>query len=136
MGIFVVSADSASTQEKDMKAKKTLKLAGGALVIVASINAWSQSSEPTTSTESGTSAAPSKSDVRKANRALSKKVLHALSAGGIDTTGVRVLVKGSAVTLAGDVPEGSQIEKAGELAKHVSGVTSVKNALVLHEGGQ
>jgi hyperosmotically inducible periplasmic protein len=120
-----------------MNGNRTLKLAGGAFIVVASISAWSQGSEPAAmSTESTTSAAPSKSDIRKANRALSKKVLHALSAGGIDTTGVRVLVKGSAVTLAGDVPDGSQIEKAGELAKHVSGVTSVKNALVLHEGGQ
>ncbi|WP_233839011.1 BON domain-containing protein [Paraburkholderia sp. ZP32-5] len=119
-----------------MNVQRTLKLAGGTLIVVASINAWSQSSEPATSTESATSAAPSKSDIRKANRALSKKVLQALSKGGVDTSGVRVLVKGSAITLAGNVPESAQIEKAGELAKHVSGVTSVKNTLAVHEGGQ
>ncbi|MFP4894983.1 BON domain-containing protein [Paraburkholderia sp. EG304] len=121
-----------------MKVKRSLKLAGGALIVVASINAWSQGSEPatSTSTQSGTSAAPSKSDVRKANRALSKKVLHALSKGGVDTSSISVLVKGSEVTLAGHVPENSQIEKASALAKDVSGVTSVKNALTVHEAGQ
>jgi osmotically-inducible protein OsmY len=122
--------------EKDMHVHRTLKLACGALIVVASINAWSQSSEPATSTESGTSATPSKSDIRKAHRALSKKVLQALEKGGVDTSGVRVLIKGSAITLAGEVPETAQIDKATELAKQVSGVTSVKNALVVQEGGQ
>ncbi|WP_233857076.1 BON domain-containing protein [Paraburkholderia sp. HD33-4] len=117
-----------------MKVSKTLRLAGGALIVVASMNAWSQASDAAaTSTESAT---PSKSDVRKANRALSKKVLHALSKGGIETSGVRVLIKGSAVTLAGDVPEQPQIEKATAIAQQVPGVTSVKNTLSLHEGGQ
>jgi hyperosmotically inducible protein len=119
-----------------MNVNRTLKLASGALIVVASINAWSQSSEPAMSTDSGSSAAPSKSDIRKANRALSKKVLQALSKGGVNTSGIRVLVKGSAITLAGDVPEDAQIEKAGELAKQVSGVTSVKNTLGVNEGGQ
>jgi osmotically-inducible protein OsmY len=77
----------------------------------------------------------SKSDVRKANRALSKKVLHALSKGGVDTAGVSVIVKGSAITLAGHVPDASQVEKAGTAAKNVSGVTSVKNALTIKEAG-
>ena len=123
-----------------MNAIKTLKLASGALIVVTSINAWSQSSEPAaTSTGSETASAPqgmSKSDVRKANRALSKKVLRALSKGGVDTGGVSVLVKGSAITLAGHVPDASQVEKAATVAKSVSGVTSVKNALSIKEKGQ
>ncbi|SAL60594.1 transport-associated protein [Caballeronia turbans] len=122
-----------------MNAIRTLKVASGVLIVVTSINAWSQSSEPAaTSMGSGTSATSqgmSKSDVRKANRALSKKVLHALSKGGVDTAGVSVIVKGSAITLAGHVPDASQVEKAGTAAKNVSGVTSVKNALTIKEAG-
>jgi hyperosmotically inducible periplasmic protein len=119
-----------------MNAKRTLKLAGVTLILVASFNAWSQSSDATaTSTESGAAAAPTKSQVRKANRALSKKVLNALSKGGVDTSGVNVLVKGSAVTLAGGVPDAGQISKAGTIAKGVPGVGSVKNSLSIHEEG-
>lgn len=123
-----------------MNANKALKLIGGALILAASFNAWSQSSEPAAmSTDSGASSAtqaPSKSSVRKANRALSRKVLQALSKGGVDTSGINVLVKGSAIALAGSVPEASQVEKAGTIAKGVSGVTSVKNALTIKEAGR
>jgi osmotically-inducible protein OsmY len=120
-----------------MNAKRILKLAGGTLILVAASSAWAQSSEPAAmSNESGaTTPAPSKSSIRKANRALSKKVLTALSKGGVDTSGINVLVKGGAVTLAGNVPEAPQIEKATSIAKGVSGVTSVKNALTIHEEG-
>jgi osmotically-inducible protein OsmY len=122
-----------------MNAIKTLKLASSALIVVASINAWAQSSEPAAtsmgSEASGTSQGMSKSDVRKAHRALSKKVLHALSNAGVDTAGVSVLIKGSAITLAGHVPEASQVDKAVAAAKGVSGVSSVKNALTIKEEG-
>jgi hyperosmotically inducible periplasmic protein len=127
-----------NTGERAMNVKRAIRLAGGTLILVASFNAWSQSSEPAaTSTESSASAGtPSKSSIRKANRALSKKVLNALSKGGVDTSGINVLVKGGAVTLAGTVPEAPQSEKAGSIAKGMSGVTSVKNALTIHEKGR
>lgn len=125
--------------ERYMKANITLKRTGGALILVASFNAWSQSSEPAaTSADSGAATAtqaPSKSAIRKANRAMSKKVLKALQKGGVDTSGISVLVKGSAITLAGHVPEASQSDKASSIAKGVSGVTSVKNALSIQEPG-
>ena len=73
---------------------------------------------------------------KQANRALSKKVLGTLSKGGIKTSGVHVIAKGGAVVLEGSVPDPTQIEKAGELAKGVQGVTSVKNSLILKEEGQ
>ena len=44
--------------------------------------------------------------------------------------------KGGAVALAGSVTDPAQIDKAGEVAKGVSGVTSVKNALTVKEVGQ
>ena len=116
-----------------MNAIRTLKLAGAALIVVASVNAWAQGSEAAaTTTTQGTS----KSTVRKANRALSKKVVRALSKGGVDTTGINVLVKGGAVTLAGTVTDPAVIDKATSIAKGVSGVTSVKNVLTIREGGQ
>ncbi|SAL05496.1 transport-associated protein [Caballeronia calidae] len=122
-----------------MNAIKTLKLASGAVIVVTSINSWGQSSEPaatsTGSDAAATSQGMSKSDVRKANRALSKKVLTALSKSGVDTAGVSVLVKGSAITLAGSVPEAAQVEKAVTAAKGVSGVSSVSNALSIKEKG-
>ncbi|AUT73605.1 BON domain-containing protein [Paraburkholderia hospita] len=118
-----------------MNAIKTLKLAGAALIVVASVNAWAQGSEAASATTTTTQGA-SKSSIRKANRALSKKVAKALSKGGVDTTGINVLVKGGAVTLAGGVTDPSQIDKATSIAKGVSGVTSVKNALTIREGGQ
>lgn len=123
-----------------MKAIQTLKLAGGALLIVASFNAWSQSSDTAaTSGQSGATSASqgsSKSTARKANRALSRKVQSALSKGGVNTAGINVLAKGGAITLAGRVTDASDTEKAVSIAKGVTGVTSVKNSLRVAEGGQ
>ncbi|MEI5996122.1 BON domain-containing protein [Paraburkholderia bengalensis] len=118
-----------------MNAIKTLKLACTALIlVVVSVNAWPQASDAT----AGASATqtPSKKTVRKANRALSRKVLTALSKGGVDTVGINVLAKGGAVTLTGSVTDPSEIDKAASIAKGVSGVTSVKNSLTVREGGQ
>jgi hyperosmotically inducible periplasmic protein len=123
-----------------MNTIKTLKLTGGALIMIASINAWSQTSESAAaSAQSGatsSSEGSSKASIRKANRALSKKVLQSLSKGGVNTSGINVLVKGSAVTLAGHVSDPADIDKAGTIAKGVAGVTSVKNVLTINQGGQ
>lgn len=122
-----------------MKAINTFKLMGGALIVVVSVNAWSQTSESAaTSTQSTMAPAGegSAKSARQANRALSKKVLHALSKGGVSTSRMNVIAKGGAVTLAGSVSDSSQIDKAAQLAKGVPGVTSVKNSLTLKEVGQ
>jgi osmotically-inducible protein OsmY len=116
-----------------MRAITIVGLAGSALIVAASVNAWSQGSE--SAATSTATQSTSKSAVRKANHALSKKVSQELSKAGVDTTGINVLAKNGAVTLAGSVTDASQIEKAGSVAKGVSGVTSVKNALTIHEGG-
>ncbi|MGA7814140.1 BON domain-containing protein [Caballeronia sp.] len=118
-----------------MQAINTFKLIGSALIVVVSLNAWSQTSEPTaTSTQS--TVAPSGKTVRQANRALSSKVFHALTKGGVKTSELNVIAKGGAVALAGSVPEASQIDKAGAITKGVPGVTSVKNDLTIKEVGQ
>jgi hyperosmotically inducible periplasmic protein len=119
---------------------RSLRLAGVALVLVSSVNVWAQSSDSTaTSGQSATpsaSAGTSKSAARKANRALSRKVSQALQKGGIQLVGLNVIAKNGAVTLAGHATDQSQIDKAASIAKGVSGVTSVKNALTIQEGGQ
>ena len=122
-----------------MKAIGTIKVMGGALMVVVSINAWSQTSESAaTSTQSSMAPASGASAkaTRQANRALSKKVLHALSKGGVNTSRINIIAKGGAMTLAGSVTDSSQIDKATEVAKGVPGVASVKNSMVLKEAGQ
>jgi hyperosmotically inducible protein len=121
-----------------MKVIKTLRLGAGALIVVVSINAWSQTSESTaplaqpsvTSATGGSAKA-----TRRANRALSKKVLRALSKGGVSTVRINAIAKGGAVTLAGAVTDPSESDKATEIAKTVPGVTSVKNALTIRQIG-
>ncbi|MEA3112037.1 MAG: hyperosmotically inducible periplasmic protein [Caballeronia sp.] len=122
-----------------MKAIKTFKLICSALAIVVSINAWSQTSESAaTSTQSSMAPAEggSAKAARQANRALSKKVLRALSKGDVKTSGINVIAKGGAVALAGSVTDPTQIDKAGKVARGVAGVTSVKNSLTIKEVGQ
>ncbi|MFM0392162.1 BON domain-containing protein [Paraburkholderia phytofirmans] len=122
-----------------MKVINTFKLMGGALIVLVSVNAWSQTSESAaTSTQSTMAPAGegSAKSARQANRALSRKVLHALSKGGVSTSRMNVIAKGGAVTLAGSVSDSSEIDKAAQLAKGVPGVTSVKNSLTLKEVGQ
>lgn len=122
-----------------MKAIRTFKRMGGVLIVMVSINAWSQTSESAaTPTQSGTAPAAegTAKSARQANRALSKKVLRALSKGGVSTSRINVIAKGGAVALAGSVTDASQIDKAGEIARGVPGVTSVKNSLTQKEAGQ
>jgi osmotically-inducible protein OsmY len=122
-----------------MKAIRTFRLMGGALIVVVSINASSQTSEsaaPSTQSSMAPASEGSAKATRQANRALSKKVLHALSKGGVNTSRISIIAKGSAVTLAGSVTDASQIDKATEVAKGVPGVTSVKNSLTFKEVGQ
>lgn len=117
-----------------------LRLAGVALVLASSVSAWSQTSDTAATTGQtaapSASAAPSKSAMRKANRALSKKVSQALQKGGIQTVGMNVIAKNGAITLAGRAADATQIDKAGSIAQGVDGVTSVKNVLTIEEGGQ
>lgn len=74
---------------------------------------------------------------RAADRALSKKVRMAMiKANILDTTTISVRAKNGSVTLEGSVSDQSQIERAGEVARTVSGVNSVDNALTIRQAGQ
>jgi hyperosmotically inducible protein len=124
--------------ERAMKAINILRLAGSALIVVASINAWPQTSESdATSAQSSNAPAAqgSAKSTRQANRALSKRVRAALLKGGIDASKINVVAKSGAVTLAGSVTDSSQIDSATDIAKTVPGVKSVKNTLGIQTPG-
>ncbi|AQH05203.1 transporter (plasmid) [Burkholderia sp. KK1] len=108
------------------------------LVTVFSVNVWSQTGDTGAASADApsTSAGMSKKEIRKANRALSRKVSQALQKGGVETNGINVLAKGGAITLAGHATDQTQIDKATALAKGVDGVSSVKNVLSVQYGGQ
>jgi osmotically-inducible protein OsmY len=78
----------------------------------------------------------SKKEIRKADRALSRKVSQALQKGGVQMNGINVIAKRGAITLAGQATDQTQIDKAAAIAKGVDGVSSVKNVLAVHYGGQ
>ncbi|MGF6899726.1 BON domain-containing protein [Paraburkholderia sp. GAS348] len=117
-----------------MNAIKAVKLASCALIVLASVNAYAQSSEA----GGMAPAAPTAKSVGAENRALRKKVRTALAkAGGIDVANLTVRARSGAVSLVGTVPDASQIDQAATVAKSVAGVTSVDNHLTIRtEGGQ
>jgi hyperosmotically inducible periplasmic protein len=124
--------------ERTMKVINIVSLAGSAMIVVASINAWSQTSG-SNATSAQSSMAPASEGgakaTKQANRSLSKRVRAALLKGGVDASKISVVAKGGAVTLAGTVTDSSQSDKATEIAKTVPGVTSVKNSLGLNQPG-
>lgn len=99
-----------------------------ALLASASASVWAQGSET-----AGASAAPAAStakEMRKANRALSRKVYAALAKHKeIEAGSISVVARDGAVTLNGSVTEASQIETAIGVAKTVPGVKSVTSKL-------
>ncbi|SPB17706.1 transport-associated protein [Caballeronia novacaledonica] len=121
-----------------MKSRKSLAVAAGMLAVAVSINvgmgsAYAQSSDAAATT----SAAPSAKSTKAANRQLAKDVRRSLTkVKGLSVSKISVRANGGAVTLAGTVPDASQIDKATEAAKGTAGVTSVKNALTIREIGQ
>ncbi|MBB5417071.1 BON domain-containing protein [Paraburkholderia atlantica] len=70
------------------------------------------------------------------NHKLSRDVHTALArTKGISTTNIKIRARSGAIVLEGTVPEQSQIPQAAEVARGVTGVTSVKNALTLRPPG-
>jgi hyperosmotically inducible periplasmic protein len=111
-----------------MKSVDYLKALCGVVAVVVACSAYAQSSD--TAAASAPAAAPSAKAVKKQNRTLGLQVRKALAkAQGIDVSSIAVRARGGAVTLTGTVPDASQIDKAGDVAKGVPGVTSVSNKL-------
>ena len=118
-----------------MKAFQAIKVISGALIVMASLNAYAQSSDAMAA--SGTMAAPSAKSTKAANRALQRSVRKALSkTKGLSVTNITVRARSGAVTLEGSVPEQPQSDLATQTAQGVAGVTSVKNALTIRAIGQ
>jgi hyperosmotically inducible protein len=122
-----------------MKAINILRLAGSALIVVASINARPQSSESNATSvqpSNAPAASGSEKSTRQANCALSERVRAALLKGGVDASKINVVAKSGAVTLAGSVTDSSQIYNSTEIAKTVPGVKSVQNTLGIQTPGR
>ena len=110
-----------------MKPVDFLKALGGVVCVVVACNAYAQSSDAMAA--SGTMAPPSAQSTKKVNRSLGLAVRKALAKSSVDVSSIAVRARSGAVTLTGSVPDASQIEKAGTVAKGVAGVTSVTNKL-------
>jgi osmotically-inducible protein OsmY len=118
-----------------MKAIQTIKLMGGALIVIASINTYAQPSN--TDSSSQPTAKQTAKGAKSADRALAKNVRTALSRNkNIIATNVTVRARSGVVTLQGSVPEQLQIDQATQVAQSVPGVLSVKNALTVRAFGQ
>jgi len=117
-----------------MKAFPAIKMIGGALIVLASINAYAQASD---AAPAAASAAPTAKQTRAANRSLSRKVRSALAkTNGLSVSNITVRARGGDVTLQGSVPEAGQIAIATQAAQGVAGVNSVKSALTVRAEGQ
>lgn len=125
-----------------MKIITSVKLACGALAVLASLNAWPQASGAGMAQLGATVAASgsvSPKAARQANRALRKKVYAALAQHKeIDAGNLSVTAKEGAVTLGGTVAAASQVDTVAAIVKEVPGVTSVTNKLTVQQafGGQ
>lgn len=128
-----------------MKKTMTLRIACVAWLAIASGQA---SAQPEANTASGTtgssgiaaaSGTMTSAQIRKANRALRRKVYAAIvTHKDIDAGSISVIAKSGAVTLDGTVVDASQIDKVAEIARAVPGVTSLTNRLSVKKpfGGQ
>ncbi|ALE58886.1 BON domain-containing protein [Paraburkholderia graminis] len=120
-----------------MKASTAMKMVGGALIVLASLNASAQSSDAAAAPAAAASSATTGKQAKAANRALGRKVRSALAkTKGVSVANINVRARGGAVTLAGTVPDQSQVDLATQAAQGVAGVTSVKNALTVRPVGQ
>jgi hyperosmotically inducible protein len=120
-----------------MKAFPAIKMIGGALIVLASINAYAQG-DAASPAEAQPSAKQVTKQAHAADRALSKKVRGVLAkTKDLSVSSITVRAHNGDVTLAGSVPEQAQIDIATQAAQGVAGVKSVKNALTIRaEGGQ
>jgi osmotically-inducible protein OsmY len=120
-----------------MKASTAMKMVGGALIVLASLNASAQTSDAAAAPAAAASSATTGKQAKAANRALGRKVRSALAkTKGVSVANINVRARGGAVTLAGTVPDQSQVDLATQAAQGVAGVTSVKNALTVRPVGQ
>ncbi len=113
-----------------MKSVAFLKALGGVVAMVVACNVYAQASDAMSSGQMSNPAEASPKGDKKANSQLGRKVRGALAkTKGLDVASISVRARDGAVTLTGSVPDQGQIDKAGDVAKGVAGVTSVSNKL-------
>jgi osmotically-inducible protein OsmY len=111
-----------------MKLTKVAKATTVAVALTLAICAYAQGGD--TSQASAIAAPTSPKAAKAANRALAKKVHHALArTKGLDPTHIYVKAVDGAVTLTGNCISQQQIDLAGEVAQKVEGVSSLTNSL-------
>src|ERR1700754_1197934 len=123
-----------------MKAIQAIKVVGGALIVLASLNAYSQASDTGAADQSTQpSAKQQHKAMKKADRALARKVRGALAkAKGVSAANIIVRANASTgdVWLEGSVPEQPQVDQSTQVAQNVAGVKNVKNDLTIRPVGQ
>jgi hyperosmotically inducible protein len=124
-----------SGMEVGVKTKKTIAWVVGILIAGTSVS-YAQGGSGSDSVASGNSASQSATS-KSADRALQKRVRAALAkAKGVTVSNITVRAHAGAVMLQGTVPGQEEIERAGDVAKGVTGVNSVKNSLTVRTAGQ
>lgn len=128
-----------------MKNNNLIKLAAGTCLMFGAAAASAQTAAPAAVAPAASAAtaqaAPSppmsKTDQRKANRLLSKRVRQALvKVKGLDSSAIVVGAKADVILLGGSVPEAGQIPLAVTAAQAVDGVAQVDNHLIVKPIGQ
>jgi hyperosmotically inducible periplasmic protein len=122
-----------------MKAIQAIKLVGGALIVLASINAYSQASDTGADMSTQPSAKQQHKAMKKADRILARTVRGKLAkAKGVSAANIIVRANASTgdVWLEGSVPEQPQVDMATQTAQSVAGVKNVKNDLTIRPVGQ
>jgi hyperosmotically inducible protein len=114
-----------------MRYMNSLKHAAAAIAIASATIAHAQDSgsevEPTVQASTA-----NPKQLKEENRRLQKTVLRSLSyTKGLSVSNILAVARNGVVTLAGSVPEDSQIELAVSTAKGVAGVIEVKSDLVI-----
>jgi hyperosmotically inducible periplasmic protein len=125
-----------SKREEVMQLRVYSRAVAAAIFTVSSVCAYAQTSGANGDDGATVSAAPTKKEIRAQNHALEKAVRRALTrTKGLDASGVVVIARGGRVTLAGSVPDASQIDLAGKSATSTTGVKSVDNRVTVREVG-
>jgi hyperosmotically inducible periplasmic protein len=100
-----------------------------ALIASAPLSSLAQGGNSTAASNSASS--------KSADRALQKRVRAVLAKDKeLNAANITVRTRGGAVTLEGSVTSQDELLRAEQVAKGVSGVNSVKNALTLRQPGQ
>jgi hyperosmotically inducible periplasmic protein len=112
----------------NFKYKCAAALLSASVVVMSAAPAWAADE---------TTAAPTKSTQRAANRQLAKAVQSKLyKTKGLVSDDVHAVARSGTVTLVGQAPTQEQIDLAGKVAQGVSGVTTLKNNLTVDEPGK